>query len=538
METPFVPPEVCNLAQLGFLTLVYGVVLYQASNLIASGSELLLLVPSVAGLVGSIVLPILGAVPDGTMVLFSGLGPDAQTQVSVGVGALAGSTVMLLTFPWFIAIMYGRVPLNSSGFAVYGGGERADGLKVAEDKPASCFRSGITIATEIRSSAKVMLMTTLLFGLIQAPATLAEIMGLDMEHQAKMENRWAMVGLVGCVLSFCGYLVYCYNVANQDKQLAMVIKGIKKKQISIGAALRFARNTSTGDLTPHGTHKEPLVPEDQKRVKLILRPFFAAYDYDRSGSLTCDELKQLMVELGLPRDDDRVTTMMQEADVDRDGSLSFDEFCRHLTQKFLLDDVRLNSTPSFCNKKYMAAYDDGDEEEAIPEDLADLTPAQQLRRVIMRSLWMMGLGTVMVLVFSDPMVDVLSEWGKRFDVSPFYVSFVLAPFASNASELLAAYSYAIKKTPKSITTSLSTLIGAACMNNTFCLGIFLGLVYCKKLAWQFTAETVAMVLAQWTIGLITIMNKTHTVTTAFLILACYPGCLFLVWFLENIVGLD
>merc|ERR1719414_2459897 len=101
-----------NMPQLIFLTFVYAVVLYQASNLIASGSELLLLFPSVAGIVGSIVLPILGAVPDGMMVLFSGLGPDAQNQVSVGVGALSGSTIMLLTLPWFVAVFVGRVNIK------------------------------------------------------------------------------------------------------------------------------------------------------------------------------------------------------------------------------------------------------------------------------------------------------------------------------------------------------------------------------------------------------------------------------------------
>ena len=35
----------------------------------------------------------------GAIMLFSGLGPDAQSQLSVGVGALAGSTIMLLTVP-------------------------------------------------------------------------------------------------------------------------------------------------------------------------------------------------------------------------------------------------------------------------------------------------------------------------------------------------------------------------------------------------------------------------------------------------------
>ena len=51
----------------------------------------------------------------------------------------------------------------------------------------------------------------------------------------------------------------------------------------------------------------------------------------------------------------------------------------------------------------------------------------------------------------------------RAGVSPFYVSFVLAPLASNASELIAAYSYALKKTQKSVTISFTALEGAACM---------------------------------------------------------------------------
>ncbi len=77
--------------QLLILMAGYGYVLSFGSNMISDGSELLLLVPSLAGIVGSVVLPVLGAVPDGAIVLFSGLGPDAQNQLSVGVGALAGA---------------------------------------------------------------------------------------------------------------------------------------------------------------------------------------------------------------------------------------------------------------------------------------------------------------------------------------------------------------------------------------------------------------------------------------------------------------
>lgn len=86
----------------------------------------------------------------------------------------------------------------------------------------------------------------------------------------------------------------------------------------------------------------------------------------------------------------------------------------------------------------------------------------------------MSLGTGLIILFSDPMVDVLSNVGARTGVAPFYIAFVLAPLASNTSELIASLNYSKKKTRKTITIALSTLEGAACMNNTFCLAIFMG----------------------------------------------------------------
>merc|ERR1719345_595735 len=84
---PFVDPDVLTNPQLLFVFFTYAYVLFTGACMIGDGSELLLLIPSLAGLVGSVVLPVLGAVPDGMMVLFSGMNPDvnvAQDQVSVG----------------------------------------------------------------------------------------------------------------------------------------------------------------------------------------------------------------------------------------------------------------------------------------------------------------------------------------------------------------------------------------------------------------------------------------------------------------------
>merc|ERR1711967_156327 len=175
--------------------------------------------------------------------------------------------------------------------------------------------------------------------------------------------------------------------------------------------------------------------------------------------------------------------------------------------------------------KKIPKYDDDDEEEEVPEDLASLSPEEQKRIVIFRATWMMSLGTFIVLVVSDPFVDLLTAWGDRLGIEAFYISFVVAPFASNASELLSAYTYAKKKSPKAMTTSLSTLVGAACMNNTFCLGIFFALIYVKKLAWQFTAETTAIMLIQWIIGLLAMSRNTMSWFMGWVVFACYPLCL-------------
>jgi len=55
---------------------------------------------------------VIRAVPDGMIVLFSGMGPNAQEQLNVGVGALAGSTVMLITVPWVLSVYAGRVDIE------------------------------------------------------------------------------------------------------------------------------------------------------------------------------------------------------------------------------------------------------------------------------------------------------------------------------------------------------------------------------------------------------------------------------------------
>lgn len=57
---PFTEATECTTIQLILITGIYGGVLFNAAGMIGDGSELLLLVPAYADLVGSIVLPVEG----------------------------------------------------------------------------------------------------------------------------------------------------------------------------------------------------------------------------------------------------------------------------------------------------------------------------------------------------------------------------------------------------------------------------------------------------------------------------------------------
>jgi len=182
--------------------------------------------------------------------------------------------------------------------------------------------------------------------------------------------------------------------------------------------------------------------------------------------------------------------------------------------------------------------DDDDLLEGLFDVAEDGTQVLDLPRLKRRSACMMLTGTGLVLLFSDPMVDVMGALGDFIGISGFYVSFVLAPLASNASELIAALAFASKKTKDSITTSLSTLLGAACMNNTFCLAIFLALiVFRHPLEWTFTAETLSILFVEILMFFFAI-RRIMPMRDMWLVLSLFPLSIVFVAVLENVCGLD
>jgi Ca2+/Na+ antiporter len=238
-------------------------------------------------------------------------------------------------------------------------------------------------------------------------------------------------------------------------------------------------------------------------------------------------------------------TLMGQFDKDHDGFLSYDEFIGACYVFIKEHDTLSKMSTRKLNQGQQAHQEisqnilreEGDDEvEEVPEDFTDLSPDDQQKAIKKRAFSMLFIGTALVVVFSDPMVDVMQEIAVRLGLSPFYVSFILAPLASNASEVIASQYYAAKKTRKTITVSLTALEGAASMNNTFCLSIFMGLIFFRGLAWQYTAETIAIVAVQFIIGFM-VQKKVMSTFTGLLIILIFPLSIVFVAALEA-MGFD
>ncbi len=107
-------------------------------------------------------------------------------------------------------------------------------------------------------------------------------------------------------------------------------------------------------------------------------------------------------------------------------------------------------------------HHDREEAEEVPEGFLELSPEKQEEAILKRAFAYLSLGTFVVVLFSDPMVDVLQEAANRMKDSPFYVSFVLAPLASNDSEVIVWVYCARKSTRK--TNSVHDILGGGSIN--------------------------------------------------------------------------
>lgn len=552
--------EKLPVPQLIFTFLIYGAILYFAAGTLSEGAELLLHIPSLSGIVGSVVLPVLGGVPDGMMVLFSGIGPTlkAQNQLDVGMGALSGSTIMLLTIPFFLSIFAGRVTIED-GNCNYKN-------KPTEGMGCNPLGTGIEFKPLIKTNAILMFITSLPFLVVQIPAAVfdksvtkdnntTEIH--EIRWEGDEEKAWVLTGFILTILLFIVYMIFniVSGMSEEGSQThyhadALYIAQHGVHQFGLGSYVDdFIKSNDLNGKTDDELKKILKTVTLPKDLKSILTYFFKLH---AKHDLVIDkkEFQEVLTAIQIRREKSDIDKAFEQVDVDNSGTIELSEFLESFKQLAAMKASHRGSLPAgriaALKQKSTASINDdednGDDEEElpeIPEGWATLSEDEKRHRILALSCFKMLFGTVLVLCFSDPMVDVLNQFGIRSGIPVFYVSFVLAPLASNSSELMSSYTFASRKTKGTITNALCTLLGAACMNNTFSLGIFFGLIYFQDLAWKFTAETISILVSEWLIFILFMVRQSQlTLLEAFFVLAIWPCSIGLTAILENVCGLD
>ena len=436
------------------MVIFYGLTLGIAAKLISDGAELLLDLGLPAGLIGGVILPVLGAVPDCAMIAVSGLGPkeEAQIQLSVGMGTLAGSTILLLSVAWSISLFLGRVDLVKEGKRTVGIDRQATGFKL--------FKQGAEISNQVTVVAVIMIVTSLPYLIVQSADWAFGATKLK-ELQPSYVKYAALATMIICLILFVMYLVI---------QVIMSVK--------VGDA-RVQR------------HKSKLVAEAAKTF------YMAMYNKKINEANDEGETSALLQKKYFGAW--KIAAATQEPDVSKD-----------------------------------------DEEKLIPKEKESEEKHSPKWLIAIKSIVQLGIGVFMVTFFSDPMCNALSAMTdvrniQHIPISSFYLSFLITPICSNASELVSSFIFAMKKEKDNIALTYAQLYGAATMNNTLCLAVFTALVFFRDLEWYFSAEVTVILLVEFIVGFTALaFFRIYYVFLLFLLILLYPISLAIVVLLENV----
>ncbi|KDP31770.1 hypothetical protein JCGZ_12231 [Jatropha curcas] len=505
----------CTTTILGniFLILVYGCLMFLSAKLLSDGSEILLQILG-PGIIGGLLLPVLSCLPDAAIILASGLSGSketAQSQVSVGMGLMAGSTVLLLTLLWGSCLIVGKCDIESSV-----------AVDSKDTKIFSLTGSGVTTDIGTSYAARIMVISVIPFIIAQLPQIL---------HKTSQSHLAVLVSLiVSPALLFCYSL---YQILQPWIQRRRIAYAKHKKMIS--GILK--------DLKIHALGR--LFTANGQPNKDVIQKLFNTIDNNSDGYLTAAELRALILgirfeELDIDIDD-AVDQVLKDFDTSGDTRVDMDEFIHGISR--WLDEAN-HSAKHFNNhrrgtSKLLTDFDKQTEKEQAPsgdkkDDSAE-TSLENPKWNATKAVMMLLLGTVIAAVFADPLVDAVDNFSTATSIPTFFVAFVILPFASS-SEVVSDLIFASRKNSRSASLAYSEIYGSVTMSNVLSLSVFLGLVYFRGLTWNFSSEVLLILIVCVVMGLIASFRTTFPVWMSLVAYALYPFSLLLAYVLNYVLG--
>ncbi|KAI5684466.1 hypothetical protein M9H77_05694 [Catharanthus roseus] len=499
----------CSRNALGnaFLILVYGYLMYLAAKFMSDGSEDLLEIIG-PGIVGGLILPVLSTLPDALIVLASGMNERkevAQVEVSVGMGLLAGSTIMALTIIWGSCIMAGKCDLVGS---------------IAKDKQdtkgLSLTESGVSTDIWTCYSARIMLASVIPFIIVQLPQ-LARTISI---------SRLAI--MASLILSLSFLIGYClYQVSQpwiQKRRLAYA----KHKHV-ISGILKHLQMCALGRL----------VGDDGAPNAEVLAKLFNTIDENGDGFLSASELRALIIGIefqGINLDEyDAVDKVMKEFDTSGDSRVDLDEFIEGIRK--WLTEAKKYFKYQYDEKKEIQLISDFHTRTRTEHDLLGDQDDEVVERIehakwnAFKSVVMLLIGTAIAVTFANPLAKTINVFSIKTGIPPFLVAFVVIPFI-RSSEGFGLLIFAKRKKQRTASLTFSQIYAAVTMSHILSLSVFLALVYIRDLNWDFSAEVLIIIIVSLVVGIFVSFQTTFPLWTSFMAFLLYPVSFLLICILD------
>lgn len=351
-------------------------------------------------------------------------------------------------------------------------------------------KTGVSVDKDTSTNARIMVGTALSYLIVQGVA-FAYLSDPEGAAAKKMEYYFSFAGFIVCVVLFFAYSIYQIMVPKLvEKRKEKAAEGRRERSMMLHAFYYLKRTGFMDKVASKPEHHHIRTEADARASALKLGRRWK-----------------------------KIATRRREA---REAAKGRSEGAGVTEKTPLIQDGgdREIDMPRLS-----------DSEESHVEEVEEEEP---FWKTLSWSIGYMLFGAALVTVFSDPMVDVINDFASKeygIGIPAFYVSFLITPYCSNASEVISSLIFAAKKRKANSSMTFSQLYGAATMNATFVLSIFFALITFRGLSWTFSAETVAILAVTLIVGAVASFKRHFATWWAFPILSLYPLSLVLVYVL-------
>ncbi|MQL78492.1 hypothetical protein Taro_010901 [Colocasia esculenta] len=274
----------------------------------------------------------------------------------------------------------------------------------------------------------------------------------------------------------------------------------------------------------------------------VINKLFQRIDADNNGEISHAELKALII--GIQFDDidldsdDAVEKVMNDFDTSRNNRIDEDEFQRGIS-RWLAEAKRTVATSGPYSKRFHHDFHMKTREELdLLVDRSDETveSVDNPTWITFKAVLLLVLGTIIAVLFADPLVDAVDNFSSATSIPSFFISFIAMPLATNSSEAVSAIIFASRKKQRTSSLTFSEIYGAVTMNNTLCLAVFLALVYIRHLTWDFSSEVLIILVVCVVMGVFASFRTNFPLWTSFVAYLLYPVSLLVVYILDYVFG--